>query len=147
MPSPLTNIKTQIKTYLDQLVTATTLGMADSADFRKDPLAGDIPKFPAAFLMPPAIESEVVDNRTLMRTYTFTIMIIVKGENITTASYLEDLAEAILDKFDNNPTLAGYADGAIEPTSSVPEPFQHNNRNFVIFYVTIKAKKTVTLTY
>ena len=147
MPAPSSNVKTQIKTYLDELVTATTLGFASSADLRKDPLAEDIPAYPAAYLMPPAIESQVVDNRTLLRSYTFTIMVIVKGEDISSSSYIEDLTEAIMDKFDNKPTNGGTADGGMEPSISTPEPLQHNNRNFVLFYVTLKANKTITLTY
>lgn len=140
-------LKEKIKQQLDILVTAGKLQGCAIVDMRKDPLAGDIPPSPYAFLMPPSTESSVVDNRTLLRTYRFDILVMVKGENINTATYIEELIEAILNQFDNNPTLDGEADGAVEPASSTPEPINHKNGEYTLFFVTLRANRTETLTY
>ena len=140
-------IKDAIKTELQDLVTAGSIHGVSETDMRKDPLMGDIPLTPYAYIMPPSTESQVVDNRTLLRTYTFDIMFVVKGENINTATYIEDLLEIILNKFDNIPTLSGVADGAVEPATSTPQPLQHKNGDLVVFFVSLKVNKTVTLTY
>jgi hypothetical protein len=145
--SSLQIIKTAIKTELDALVTANVLKGCASIDMRKDPLAGDIPATPYAYLMPPSTSSVVVDNRTLLRTYQFDIMVVVKGEKVNTDHYIEDLIEAMLNQFDNEPTLNGAADGAVEPTSSAPNAVQHKNGSLTVFFVQLKANKTETLTY
>lgn len=145
--SNIKNIKDQIKTQLDALVTAGTLGAAETMDIRKDPLDGEIPKFPAAFVMPPSMTSRVEDNRTLMRTYTFAIMVVENAENLSSTTQIEELMEAIVNRFDNLPTLAGTADGAVEPATSAPEPLQRNSKDYVVFFVSLAVNKTETLTY
>ena len=140
-------IKDEIKTQLDQLVTAGTIQGCAEMDMRKDPLMGDIPNTPYAYIMPPSTESQTVDNRTLLRSYTFDIMFVVKGENVNTATYIEDLLEAVLNKFDNNPTLSGVADGGVWPATSTPQPLQHKNGSMIVFFVSLKIDKTQTLTY
>lgn len=140
-------IKDTIKTQFDALVTAGTLMGVSETDMRHDPLMGDIPPTPYAYIMPPSTESVVVDNRTLLRTYQFDIMVVVKGENVNSATFIEELIEAILNKFDNNPTLSGAADGAVEPASSTPQPLQHKNGAMIVFFVSLRVNKTQTLTY
>ncbi len=145
--SALKTLKDAVKVRLDALVTAGTLKGASEVDFRKDPLASDVPGYPWAFLMPPATESEQADNRTILRKYTFGIMVVHKLANLATPEALEDLIEAVVNEFDNHPTLGGASDGAIEPVSSAPEPYQQNNKELVFFIVAIKAGKTYTQTY
>lgn len=145
--SALSILKDAIKTQLDALVTATTLKGASEIDLRKDPLAEDIQAFPWAFLMPPSTESDLVDNRTVLRTFTFAIMVVEKTENITSNTQLETLLENVLNQFDNNPTLGGAADGAVYPATSAPEPINHLGKNLTVFYVTLKCNRTQSLTY
>lgn len=140
-------IKQAIKTNLDELVTATILGAATITDIKKDPLAGDITSFPHAFLMPPSIESEPLDNRTNLRTYTYDIMIIWRALNIEDSTTVEDCIENVLDKFDNDPTLSGTAIGGTLPVSMAPQPFQHGGKDLIMAVIQIQAKHHVQLTF
>lgn len=141
------SIKTAIKDNLDSLVSDNVLLGATISDIRKDPLAADIPTFPHAYLMPPAVESEVLDNRSLIRTYTFGILILFNAENVASTTELEEKVEAILNKFDNDPDLGGTALGGVLPVSSAPAPLQHNGKDLIAVEVQIQAKEYVTLTF
>ena len=145
--SAIQEIKDKIKAVCIELKDANVIAGVASIQMTKDPLDAEIPTTPYAYIMPPSTESVVVDNRTLLRTYTFDILVVVKGENINTETYIEDLIEAILNKFDNLPTLEGEADGGVEPASSAPLPLTHKNGNLVIFSIRLKVNKTLSLTY
>lgn len=143
----ISTIKQNIKVNLDALVTANVLGGATITDIKKDPLNADVSSYPHAFLMPPAVESEVLDNRTNLRSYTFDIMVLFKAVNLSSTTALETAIESILSKFDNDPTLGGSAMGGVLPVSSAPEPFQHNGQDLIMVVIQIQAKETVTLTF
>lgn len=143
----ISDIKSAIKTNLDALVTDTTLGAATTTDIKKDPLNADITDFPHAFIMPPAIESEVLDNRSVLRTYTFDIMVVIQAEDITGTAEIETLMETVMNKFDNDPTLQGTARGGVLPVTSAPAPFQHNGKDLIMFIIQLQAKADVALTF
>lgn len=140
-------IKNNIKTNLDELVTSGVLGSAIITDIKRDPLAADFPIFPCAILMPPALESAVLDNRSVLRTYIFDIMIIVNAENLASTTELEEMIEDVVDKFDNDPTLGGAARGGVLPVTSSPQPFQHNGKDLIMVVIQIQAKADITLTF
>ena len=140
-------IKEAIKEKLDALVVSEVLAGATITDIKKDPLAADIPNFPHAFLMPPAIESEALDNRTNLRTYTYDIMVLWDALNISDATTIEDEIEGILTAFDNDPTLGGTAMGGVLPVSLAPQPFQHGGKDLIMAVVQIQAKQHVSLTF
>ena len=145
--SNIQTIKDNIKTVLDSLVTDGTLKAADEMDIRKDPLDGAIDGTPHAYLMPPSIESDTVDNRTVLRKYSFARMVVENAENVNGTSQVEQLIEKMLNKFDNAPTLSGAADGGVSPASSSPTPYQHNSKNLIVFFITIVVQSTQSLTY
>lgn len=140
-------IKARIKTLLDQLVTGGTLGSAFEDDFKTNLFEKDIAKYPAAMLTTAAVESEAVTNRDNMRAYIFEIVIINKGENVTTPEQIETLMDAILNKFDNDPTLGGTADGAVEPSTSTPEAFTTGDKSYIVFSVFLRARKLIALSF
>jgi hypothetical protein len=140
-------IKEAIKANLDALVEDEVLGGATITDIKKDPLAADIPTWPHAFLMPPAVESETIDNRSIMRTYSYDIMVLFKAENISGTAEIEEAIEAILDQFDNDPTLGGEALGGVLPVSSAPQPMQHQTLQLIMVAIQIQAKQHVDLTF
>jgi hypothetical protein len=140
-------IKAAIKTNLDALVTSTVLGGATVTDIRRNPLNHDTGSFPHAFIMPPALTSEALDNRSNIRTYTFDIMVLFRAEDITGTDDLEEAIEAMVDVFDNDPTLGGTARGGVLPVSSAPEPFQHNGQDLIMVVIQVQAKEDVTLTF
>ena len=143
----ISTIKAAIKTNLDNLVTDTVLAGASVGDIKKSPLNSDVGLFPHAFIMPPAVESEVLDNRTNVRTYTFDIMVLFRAEDISGTAELEADIEDILGEFDNDPTLGGTALGGVLPVSSAPEPFQHNGKDLIMVVVQIQAKEVVSLSF
>lgn len=143
----IATIKAAIKTNLDAIVTDGNLGGATQTDIKKNPLTADVASYPHAFLMPPAMESEVLDNRSIIRTYTFDVMILFRAEDLDTTSELETAIEAVLTKFDNDPDLGGTALAGVLPVSSSPEPFQHNGRDLIMVVVQIQAKEYVSLTF
>lgn len=143
----IATIKAAIKTNLDALVTDTVLAGAESANIKKDPLTVDVPAYPYAFLMPPAMSSDVLDNHTNLRTYTFDIVILYQAEDIAGTADIEESIEAIVTKFDNDPTLGDTALGGVLPVSSAPAPYKHGTRDMVMVVVEIAAKETVSLTF
>lgn len=142
-----TDIKNQIKVNLDALVTAGKLGSVLMDDFRDDLLNRDIPTYPCAILTTPAIESMTETNRDNLRTHIFQILVMQKGENVASATDVEDLIENILNQFDNDPTLGGKASGGVEPSSSTPEAITTGDRTYIVFTVTLKAKALKSLTF
>lgn len=145
--STVGNIKARLKVTLDTLTT-THLKTVTSSDIKKDPLDAEIGQYPAAFIMPPALgASERLDNRTLLRDYTFFIMVVMRAEDIASTADVEDLMERVVNVLDNDITLGGAAIGGITPVTSQPEAFQHNGRDLIVFDVIIKARATESLTF
>lgn len=140
-------VKNAIKTKLDTLVTSEVLKAATITDIKTNPLNVNTSKYPHAFLMPPAVESQILDNRNITRTYTFGVMVLIRAEDIASTTEVEELIEDILNVFDNDPTLNNTALGGITPLSSSPEPFQHNGRDMIMVDIEIKATTVVQLTF
>lgn len=143
----INTIKNAIKSNLDDLVTATVLGGATITSIKNSPLSSDVATYPHAFLMPPAVESEVLDNRTNVRTYSFDIMVLFQAEDISDTADLEVKIESMLSKFDNDPTLGGTALAGVLPVSSSPEPFQHGGKDLIMVVLQIEAKEPVSLSF
>ncbi|MER0170352.1 MAG: hypothetical protein DU489_07060 [Nitrosomonas sp.] len=144
----ISSIKTAIKAKLDSLVTDTVLGGATITSMKENPLSSDVGIYPHAFLMPPAVESEVLDNRNIIRNYTFDIMVLFQAEDIDDTSDLEVKIESMLSKFDNDPTLGGTAMAGTLPVSSSPVPAQHGNgKDLIMVVLQIQAKEPVALTF
>ncbi len=140
-------MKNAIKSNLDNLVADEVLAGATISDLRTNPLSADIAAYPHAFLMPPSIESEAEDNRTNVRTYSYDIMILWNAENIKDATTVEENIEAILDVFDNDPTLGGTALAGVLPVSLAPQPIQHGSKDLIMAIVQVQAKQHVDLTF
>lgn len=123
------------------------LGEIQSDDFVTDFFSRDVAKFPVAIVTPSAIESEAADNRNNLRTYTYEILIVQQGENIMSSGDVENLRQAIMDLFDNDPTLSGLSNGGVDPTSSPIGTFTHADKSYVGFSIRVRPKALVTLTF
>jgi len=143
----ITTIKNQVKAKLDTLVTDGVIANAVQSDIKLDPLNMDVGNFPVGVVMPPAVESEVLDNVTITRTYIYDLIFVFNAEDLDTTNELETKMEAILNAFDNDPTLGGAANAGVLPIASAPEPFQHNGNDRILFVVNLRAAETVLLTF
>lgn len=139
MSAKVTDIKNAIDTILGTLVTATTLGSKVTDDFRKGILDREYGSFPVAILTTPAIDSRVYDTIDTYRTHKFEIVILMKAENVTSATQVEDLMEAVLNAFDNKPTLSGTAQET-DAAVSAPAPIVSRGGTYIGFSVMISAK-------
>lgn len=142
-----TNIKNEIKKLLEELVRGEVLKEVHVDDLKAGIFDRDYGGYPVAVLTTPSIEGGYFTNRQNERLHTFEIVVIHKAEEIQDATAIEDLAETILDKFDNKPTLNGKADGGVEPSTSTPEAIVSRGKTFVVFSVFVKAKAIKDLTF
>lgn len=144
--STIGNIKSRIVALLTTL-KPTYLAEVEATDVRKNPLDGDIVGFPHAFVYPPSLETaNWIDNRTSNRDYIFAIMVMMKSENISSNSDVEDLMELIMNTIENDITLNGTAQGGIMPMTSRPEAYKHGDKSYIVFDIIIKARALNMLT-
>lgn len=139
MPANVTTIKNQISSYLSELVSASTLGEKQVDDFRIGILDRDFAAYPAAVLTTPQIDSSVYTNTQVYRTHAFEIVVISKGENLASAADIETLMEALLDKFDQNPTLNNTCQ-ELTATVTSPQTVTARSRTFIVFSIVLRAK-------
>lgn len=143
MNTPAQNIKNAIVTDLEALVTSGVLGSYVVDDFTKlNPLDRTWGTFPAALVIPPTVSaSEYYDTATNVREYTWYVMIVTTPENLTSATYLEGLIDNVIQQFDNDVTLQGYATAGVHPAVlDPPGPVSSNSITYVCAYVKLSAK-------
>jgi len=141
------NLRTKIKAILDTLVTSGDLSLVLNRSFKVHPLADpNLTSFPAVILQPPSFESIELDTATNERTYTFDMVVIMKGDDITSIDQIESLAETISNAFDDDFTLGGVAEGGVSPAVSPIEQDEFNGAQLVTFVVTIKPRVCYTIT-
>lgn len=142
--SKAADIKNKIKEYLEDLITDNILAEVLVDDFKENIIFDkDIEAFPAAILSSPSIESETFTNSDNQRKYTFEIMVVMKAGDIEEKTDVETLMEEILDKFDDDVTMAGVADGGVEPSATPAQPVYTGSKGFIVFSVIIKAKAVI----
>lgn len=145
--SQATDIKKQIRLVLEELVREQTLRDVQVDDFKDDPFARDFTAFPTAILMTPSIQGSVETNRDNIRAYSYDVIIVEKAENVTNSDQIEELAEKVLDAFDNCGRLGGYANAGLEPSATSPEAISvSTGRTYIGFIIKIVARALVTLT-
>lgn len=145
--SVINDVKNKIKEKLDTL-NPTYLKYVEISDIKRDPLDQELQSFPACFIMPPAIGTvQRLDNRSIIRELTFTIMTILKQDDIVNTQQVEDLMQAMMDVIDNSITFDNVAVGGVVPTSSFPEPYIHSSKTYVVFDIIIKARVVQNLSF
>lgn len=140
-------IKAQILANLQALVTAGTLGSVVEKDINIEILDLDFPGFPCAVLGTSSMQSDWEYQQANKRIYTFDILIIQLQDNLQSMGDMEDLRDAIALQFDNNVTLAGAAPLGVSAVSSERMPVASKGKNYVVFYVRIRANTFANLTY
>ena len=157
MASTANTIKTRIQTILNGLVasgtpTSAQLGAVIMDDFKKSIFGRDIPAYPVAILTTPSIDSKAETNVQNTRTYAFEILVLLRAEDVDDPAQVEDLIEAILNQFDNDPTLkagesTGISDAGVEPSTSAPEAITNGDTSYIAFTIALRAKAVRDLTF
>jgi len=144
-----TTLKSAIKTLLDELKTGESpiLGDVQVDDLRESLFDRDVVAYPAAIICDPSVEAQTFTNSQDERTYNIPVIVYQKRENITSTNTIGKIREAIMNKIANDPTLGGAADGAVEPSSSIPEPASAKGKSIIYFTVLIKAKVVIDLSF
>lgn len=139
------SIKQKIIAHLNSLQAANTLGqvVVEQAG-AQNMFDRDLLKFPVAILLPGTAEGSVETNQQNLYLYSFDIAVVMKSDNISGLTDVEDLLEAIVQEFNNDFTLGGTAVGAVEPTSSAPAAVESSGQTYTVFVVTLKAKTLLT---
>ncbi len=143
-------MKARILKDLQDLVEAgdsIRLALADDVS-KQHPLAREFSKLPAAVVSTPQIPTSAYeDQASNIRDYIWYIMVVCSPESVAadkTGTYVENLADAILNKFDEDCTLGGTAIAAVEPAMiETPGPVSYEQATYVVFYVTLKARQLV----
>lgn len=153
MATKLHTIKTNIQAVLETCRRKEYVRTVIVDDFKKSVFERDIPRYPAAILTTPTIDSIAETNKHNLRTYTFEILFLMKGDDVNDPTEVEELIENILNEFDNDVTLKGTtsegaADGGVEPSSSTPEAIKSGDRTYIAFSVILRAKalREITVT-
>lgn len=141
----VTSVKNQIKALLETLVRDGTLGVLIVDDLKLGIFDRDYGAFPVAVLSSAAIEGGYFTSAENTRTYTFDVMVILKGEDVQDVDTVESLMETLLDKFDLNETLGGTV-YQLEPSVVPAEALTSRGKTYVVFSVTLKARGVTNLT-
>jgi hypothetical protein len=132
-------VKGAIKTKLDGL-NPSVLKAVISDDFDSNFQSREISDYPVAILSPAIIEADYYSNRENIRTYTFDILVVHRGDVQQSATLIETAIDSILNAFDNDPTLGGSANAGVEAASIPIPPFTSQDKSFVAYSVTIRAR-------
>ena len=140
-----------IHSILDNVAGPNKLiGCVLDDDFKADVLSKDFPSYPAGIITTPSFSSSVDDSDTNKRVYEFQILFVLKADNNQTAQDVAELAEEIVDLFDNDPTLRDKPDQSVvtftEPAASAALTLNTTDQTFIIFTVTLKAELYATHT-
>lgn len=138
------NVWNAIFALLQELQDEQVLGAVIEDDFKTGIFDRNIAAYPCAILTTPTIESTVDDSGTYNRTASFDVLIVQKGENVSSPKSIAVIQEQILDKFDNDPTLREKANGGlasfVRPAASPSFSVNSGDKTFIVFVVTLKCE-------
>lgn len=141
-------IKEKIREKLESLKRQELLRQVIVEDFKKGILDRDYSAFPVAILQTAGIQNETITNSQNFRTYTFDIVVLLKGEDVNDATTVEELRAAIMDAFDSDPTLTTTCDGGVLPASSPIEPIPMiGGKSYIAFTLTLECRAIKDLTF
>lgn len=109
-------LRAAIKTKLDGLVTAGTLGYVFNGE--KNPQNLEVSAYPAAMIIREQSEPEFFTNREDIQGYMFTIhlfMPLTADDWDVQEIAMDDPIDAVVQAFLNDASLGGVADGRIQP--------------------------------
>lgn len=141
-------IKEQIRLKLESLQRQEVLRAVIVEDFKKGILERDYQAFPVAILQTAGIQNETITNTQNFRTYSFEIVVLLKGEDVSDATTVEELRANIMDTFDSDPTLGNVCDGGVMPASSPIEPIPlMGGKSYIAFTITLDCRAIKDLTF
>ena len=141
-------IKEQIRLKLERLQREEVLRHVYVDDYKKEILDRDYPAFPTAILRSAGFQNEAFVNTGNMRTYSFDIVVLLKGDDVNDATSIEELRATITDRFDSDPTLGDTCEGGASPISSeIGTVGSIGGKSLIAFTLTIEGKATKDLTF
>jgi len=144
----ISSIKDKIASELGNLESQGDIGGYEQLQFNKTSVDLDVGSYPHVLLVPPSVESELIDNRTAQRTYNFEIDVFFKQENLQ-QNDLENTAEAIMNHFDDlSDDFSGEAAGGIAVSTTSPQiTSDKTGNNYAMFSVILKIRALQHLNY
>lgn len=144
----ISTVKNKIATELGTITTNGDIGGYDQLQFDKMAVDLDTGAYPWVILRPPSVESEVLDNVHVLRTYNFGLDVVFKMENLE-QNDIENTTEAIMNHFDNlSDDMDGVADGGIRPSATAPQIISdESNRNYAMVTIELQVASSQQLTY
>lgn len=139
-------IRTAIKTQLDALATAGTLGaVMNGEQFQQ---ATDITGWPAAEIIRVSSEPDYFTNREDMQSYVFAINLyqqIHETDNATVECSMDSVVDAVIQKFLDNVNLGGVSDGRIEPIQAAPSVIAWQGKSVRRDQIMLKCRKITAM--
>lgn len=138
----ISELRKKVREKLDGLVEEGHLKQVIDQTIEFNLLEKVVANYPVAFVVSPSFTSELLDTGNNLRTYTFPIVVILRGTEVD-GYIVDELKEVISDAFDKDYTLGGVANGGITPAASPSSVENHNSKSYIVFVVTISARVTV----
>jgi hypothetical protein len=140
------DIRAKIKTKLDGLVTAGTLGCVFNGE--QNPQGMEIPAYPAAEIIRGASEPEFFTNREDIQSYVFTIHLFksLTGDDWATQELaMDSVVDAVVQAFLSDASLTGSVDGRIQPIAIGGSVISWNGKMHRRDSITLKCKKITAM--
>lgn len=136
------SIRAAIKTKLDALVTAGTLGVVYNGEQFQQ--AVELSAWPAAELVRTGSEPDYFTNREDMQSYVFAInlyQLLNDSDHGMVETSMDSVVDAVMQKFLDDVNLGGVADGRIEPIQSAPSVIAWQGRSVRRDQIILKCRK------
>jgi hypothetical protein len=135
-------IKQQLLVNLQALKEAGVINSFYALDKSPDPLTTEATAgYPFAIIGMPRIASDFEDQASNIRTYRFDILFVLNPSSLVNPDTdVEDLIDAVLNKFDTNFTLAGTAQAAVLPAKVEALPVTTGDKTLLCVVVTLEVR-------
>ena len=123
LTQPAAQIKQAIIGHLNNLIANQIIGSFVAVDLQKDPskVAKNVVDWPVVLIgMDESSKNEMITNRANQRTYKFMLLVMQRFDKLNESNEqtgMEDLKDAIINEFDDDPTF-GMTQTWIEPITA-----------------------------
>lgn len=137
------DIKIKVKDFLQELVSDQILREVYILKPKDSVFKINLDNFPVAVIAAPYMENSRLTNQDNERIYNFEIIVLDKTEHADSDDYVENLASAIVEKFEDNENNTLWL--AVEPSTIPVEPIATADTNLFAFGVLLKIRAIETI--